>query len=293
MKDLTIGMAVYDDFDGVYFTLQALRLAFENENWIKFLVVDNNPDSLHGKATKDLCKETQVLYIPFDDCKGTSQSRNAVFENASTEWVMCIDSHVLLKPEGLTQVFKSKHQLKKNDLYQGIMLSQDLKTGIAEMEPKWRQGMFGAWKEVIDLDNAQLDFKFEIEMQGLGLFLCHKESWLGFNKNFIGFGGEEGYIHEKYRQNGGKVYCLTPLQWLHRFSRPDGVKYPNLWSDRIGNYFYGFLELGRRDLLDQCVKYFHGKLGTMNFGLELMKIRKRMGDDFPELFQISADSRQK
>ena len=36
---------------------------------------------------------------------------------------------------------------------------------------------------------------FEIPMQGLGMFSCRKEAWLGFNPLFNGFGGEEGYIH--------------------------------------------------------------------------------------------------
>ena len=46
MKKLTIGIPVYDDYDGVFFTLQALRFAYRLNDWIEFLVVDNNPDSI-------------------------------------------------------------------------------------------------------------------------------------------------------------------------------------------------------------------------------------------------------
>jgi hypothetical protein len=40
MVELTIGMAVYNDFDGVYFTLQALRL-YQDLDDTELLVVDN------------------------------------------------------------------------------------------------------------------------------------------------------------------------------------------------------------------------------------------------------------
>ena len=81
-------------------------------------------------------------------------------------------------------------------------------------------------------------------MQGLGLFACRKAAWPAFNDRFRGFGGEEGYIHGKFRAAGGKTLCLPYLRWLHRFGRPGGVPYPIRWEDRILNYFAGFNELG-------------------------------------------------
>jgi hypothetical protein len=67
---------------------------------------------------------------------------------------------------------------------------------------------------------------------------------LGYNKEFRGFGGEEGYIHEKYRRNGRKTLCLPFLRWLHRFERPEGISYPNNLQERYKNYLIGFRELG-------------------------------------------------
>jgi hypothetical protein len=77
-----------------------------------------------------------------------------------------------------------------------------------------------------------------------GLFACRRAAWPGFNRNFRGFGGEEGYIHEKFRQRGGRTLCLPFLRWLHRFGRPLGAPYSNRWEDRIRNYVIGFTELG-------------------------------------------------
>jgi hypothetical protein len=103
--------------------------------------------------------------------------------------------------------------------------------------------MYGIW----GTSSAGTDpdgMPFEITMQGLGLFACRRDAWPGFNPAFRGFGGEEGYIHEKFRQRGGRALCLPFLRWMHRFGRPMGVPYVNRWDDRIRNYFIGFRELG-------------------------------------------------
>ena len=78
----------------------------------------------------------------------------------------------------------------------------------------------------------------------LGLFACRRTAWPGFNPKFRGFGGEEGYIHEKIRQRGGRTLCLPFLRWMHRFGRPLGAPYVNRWEDRMRNYVIGFTELG-------------------------------------------------
>jgi glycosyltransferase involved in cell wall biosynthesis len=85
--------------------------------------------------------------------------------------------------------------------------------------------------------------EFEIFAQGLGLFFTSKRSWLGFNEHCRGFGGEECYIHEKYRKAGRKALCLPFLKWLHRFARPDGVKYELTIDNKVRNYILEFTEL--------------------------------------------------
>lgn len=88
------------------------------------------------------------------------------------------------------------------------------------------------------------DEPFEIPAQGLGLFACRKEVWPGFNPRFRDFGGEECYIHEKFRQMGKTTVCLPFLKWLHRFERPAGLPYQAPWESRIMNYLIGHMELG-------------------------------------------------
>jgi hypothetical protein len=123
------------------------------------------------------------------------------------------------------------------------MLYDDLKGFATHFDLVWRSQMWGIW--ATDNRGKNPDGEpFEIPAQGLGLFACRKDSWLGFNPHFRGFGGEEGYIHEKYRLAGKKTLCLPFLRWLHRFGRPNGIAYPLTAENKVRNYFIGHLEVG-------------------------------------------------
>jgi len=131
----------------------------------------------------------------------------------------------------------------EGNLLQGPMLYDDLKGYATHFDLVWREQMWGIWGT--DERGGHVNNEpFEIPAQGLGLFACRKDSWLGFNPFFRGFGGEEGYIHEKYRKAGKKTLCLPFLQWMHRFGRPNGIKYPITLDNKVRNYFIGHLELG-------------------------------------------------
>jgi len=95
---------------------------------------------------------------------------------------------------------------------------------------------------------------FEIPAQGLGLFTCRREAWLGFSREFRQFGGEEMYIHHKYKQAGRKTVCLPFLRWGHRFGRPGGATYPLTSYGKVRNYVIGLQELGLP--LDRLKEHF-------------------------------------
>lgn len=247
MKKLTIGSAVYDDFDGVYFSYQSIRLN-NQDIWdeLDLLIIDNNPDSAQGKATKSFCEKTKhIRYIPYTEKKSTAV-RNEIFKNAEGEFCMSIDCHVLFEPDTIKKLiayFNWNNESK--DLFQGPMF-YDVINGhdpCTHMDRVWRHHMLGTWG-YDERGNKADNEPFEIPMHGLGIFACRTDAWLGFNENFIGFGGEEGYIHSKYKKAGHKTMCLPFLRWLHRFDRPAGVKYPLVLEHRIKNYFIGYKELG-------------------------------------------------
>lgn len=241
---LTIGMATYDDFDGVYFTIQSMRLYHpEVLADVEFVVVDNHPDGPCSNALKDLERSiANYRYIPMQDAVGTAQSRNRVFEEASGEYVLCVDCHVMIAPGALKRLldyFAANPDTR--DLLQGPLLYDDLRTVSGRFDMKWSRGFHGVLLKVLDGIDPDAP-PFEIEAHGLGLFACRRAAWPGFHPGFRGFGAEEGYIHAKFRRLGGQVLNLPFLRWLHPFPRPMGVPYPNNWIDRVHNYLLSFRE---------------------------------------------------
>ena len=241
---LTIGMATYDDYDGVYFTVQSLRMnnaALMDQ--IELLIVDNHPDGACGADLKALENISPNLrYVPFFGQSGTAV-RDFIFAQASGDFVLCLDCHVLLVPGALQHFIEYiEANPQASDLLQGPLVYDGLEQAATHFEPVWRKGMYGIWADSVEPPDPASE-PFEILMQGLGLFACRRDRWPGFNTRFKGFGGEEGYIHEKFRQQGDRTLCLPFLQWVHRFSRPMGVPYGPSWKDRIRNYTIGFREL--------------------------------------------------
>lgn len=264
-RKLTIGMAAFDEYDGTYFTIQAIRLFHpEVTRDTEILLVDNNPHGPSGHAYRKLASWVDGFrYIPHAEWRGTSV-RDVIFREARTPYVLCLDAHVMLAAGTIGKLiaYFDAHP-DTGDLLQGPLMRDDLVVLGTHFAPEWRDGMYGTW--ALDQRGLQEDADpFEIPMQGLGLFACRKEAWRGFNPRFRGFGGEEGYIHEKFRQAGHRTLCLPFLRWLHRFGRPDGVRYPTQWIDRIINYHLGFRELG----LDPSPidAHFRAHLGDAPFG---------------------------
>jgi hypothetical protein len=272
-RRLTVGMATYDEYDGVYFTIQSIRTHHpELKNAIEFIVIDNNPTGPCAEALKQLGNWIDgYRYIPLRDWQGTAV-RDAVFEHASCEIVMCVDPHVLIVPGALSRLLDYCQATPgSRDLLQGPVLYDDLRSISTHFEPRWQAGMYGVWE--FDPRGADPNSPaFDIPMQGLGLFVCRRTAWPGFNRAFRGFGGEEGYIHEKIRQRGGRTLCLPFLRWLHRFARPLGLPYPNRWDDRLRNYFIGHTELGLNTVALEA--HFAELLGSENAARILEQVRK-------------------
>ncbi len=245
-KLLTIGMATYDDFDGVYFSLQSIRMHHDliGRDDIEYIVVDNNPDGKHGIEVKKLVENwAKAKYIPYK-YKTSTAVRNEIFRNATGKYCISMDCHVLFfngAINSLLDYYKDNPDCK--NIVHGPLVYDDLKSISTHFKPGWGAGMYGKWDT--NREAIEKNVPFEIPMQGLGVFSCETKNWRKFNKLFRGFGGEEGYIHEKFRKFGGKAICVPGFKWLHRFARPNGVKYPLCWEDRIWNYFVGWLELTR------------------------------------------------
>lgn len=255
---LTIGLATYDDYDGVYFTIQALRMyqsVYSDQTEI--IVIDNNPGSVHGKATKQLVQQIGGRYIP-DTTTSSSFNKYKIVEHATGKYVLIVDCHVLLQPGAIDSLLEHYEQHPNcRDLIQGPLLHDDLITVSTHFAPGWSGHMWGTWSTNIEAYSTEKPF--EIPMQGMGLLSFERSNWPGISKHFRGFGGEEGYISERFRQRGGTNICIPRLKWVHRFNRPNGVPFPLMLEDRIWNYFIGYLDLYKDAAHERVVdtyKYF-------------------------------------
>lgn len=254
----TIGMPCYNNFTEVYFTVQSLRM-YHNLKDCEILVIDNFGDTMLEKFIKSIRSDT-VRYEQYKDIAGVSAAKNRVFECAKGEFVLCMDSHIMIVPGALDK------EPKGDDLVQGPNILNSMNGYRCAWVDKWNAGMWGVWDVVV----KELPKKpFEIWAQGAGFFATRRSSWLGFHKGFRGFGGETGYIQEKYRKAGRNVWCYPNMQWVHLFynqGRP--IPYTAYTVDKVRNYIIGFKELGR----------------------DLEPIRKEFGD---ELFRRAKHSMEK
>lgn len=292
---LTIGFAAFDDFYGLWPTIQALRIQNKGVmHQCEIIVVDNNPAGSHAAPTKDLVgwvngagDVTQARYITLPTPVGTSAPRQMIFDEAEGDYVLCMDSHILLDDDHSQSppLARLLNYYDRNpdtrDLLQGPMLYDGLKTVSTHWDDVWRSEMWGTWNTDPRGDPTSTEYSddpFEIFACGLGVFTCSKAAWKevgGFNPKFRGFGGEEGYIHTKFRQHGHKCLCLPWFRWAHRFGRPTGVKYPlSLW-DKARNYAIGHAELGLP--FERMTRHFlagldeQGNIRTNETGLPVTK----------------------
>jgi glycosyltransferase involved in cell wall biosynthesis len=192
-------MATYGDFSGVYFTIQSLRL-YHDLTDVEILVVDNKGDK-RLKNWISYWGKNLVTYQCCNEVVGTTVPRDMVFRYATGDYVICVDSHVLLYPGALDRLWNG------DALVHGPMMYDDGKSCTTEMKDEWRSNMWGIWADARNYLELPEE-PFSIWGHGLGLFGCRRDSWLGFNKDFRGFGGEEGYIHVKYRQAGREITSL-------------------------------------------------------------------------------------
>jgi glycosyltransferase involved in cell wall biosynthesis len=236
---LTIGTTSCKNFAETWFTVQALRL-FHDLADTEILIVDNAGDD-RLRSFVDAWAQRDVRYVRWTDRQGTAPAKDRIFAEARGEWVIVIDSHVMLAP-GAVEAFRRWTAAHPDcrDLLHGPMLYDDLVATADAMNDEWRGHMWGTWRTRTTEPDTE---PYEIPMHGMGLFACRRDAWLGFNSEFRGFGGEEGYIHEKYRRSGRRVMCLPFLRWLHLF-REGAPPYPLNLTDRIHNYRVGFAELG-------------------------------------------------
>jgi hypothetical protein len=243
---LTLSMATYDDYDGVYFTVQSLRLHHRLPEGTEIVILDNNPTSAHGLALAHFSKTAPGIRIVEVTRRKSSFVKYDIATVAAGDVILGLDCHVLLQP-GFIEALLAYWAAHPDscDMLTGPLLYNDLKATSVKMEPRWRGHDFGCWAD----DHAAMvaGLPFPVEMQGMGCFSFLKTHFPKINPAFSGFGAEEWYVAEKVRQHGGRVVCHPQLGWNHRFDWPHRT-FPLRLTDKVRNYYLGWLELyGRLD----------------------------------------------
>ncbi|MBN8420106.1 MAG: glycosyltransferase [Verrucomicrobia bacterium] len=238
---LTISMATHDDYDGVYFTIQSLRLHHDLPQNTEFIILDNNPNSNHGQALLLFSKWVpDARVIPVTD-RTSSFVKYDAFHHARGDVILGLDCHVLLQ-RGFISSMLSYWQTNSDsrEMLTGPLLYNDLKATSVKMEPRWRGHDFGTWGN--DPDAMAKGVPFEIPMMGMGCFSMLKKTVPTLASGFSGFGAEEWYLAEKVRQNGGRVICHPSLGWNHRFDWPKRM-FPLTLEDKVRNYYRGWFDI--------------------------------------------------
>lgn len=146
---LTIGMATYDDFHGVYFTIQALRL-YHDLTDVELLVVDTGSgkvsEMLQGLLANAQPGNAGARYVHAPESAGTQPSRDRLFREARGEAVMSLDCHVLLAPGAVEKLLAwyDAHP-DSRDLLTGPMLMDNLRSMATIYQDFWRGGNWGIW----------------------------------------------------------------------------------------------------------------------------------------------------
>lgn len=262
---LTVGMPTYGDFPGVFMSITSITTYHQEVlPYIEIVVVDNGYGDQrvadHSRDTENLINNLQrnnirARYIRYNQVIGTAAAKQKVVEEAAAPWTLLMDSHVILPAGTLSKVldFVSNASNNDNNLYHGTLLSETQQPIATHFDDVWRGEMWGIWG--LDHQGIYPNGKpFVIFASGLGLALFRTASWPNFHPSFKGFGGEEVYIHMKYRRQGGQVYCIPWLRWIHRFGRTGSSAPPATIIDKVRNYIIGHKDLGLS--LDRVYNHF-------------------------------------
>lgn len=243
---LTLGTACANDPHGLRWTLQILfnhHRQMMTSGEIEFIVIDN----ADCKRTQAVAEKYGVKCIVDTSVRGTAYPRDLLFRKASGRFVGCMDCHIDIYPGVLGRLADYLNaNPDSRDMLQGPLMTERggiMWTEFIDHHPdgneRWGDGMLGQGHA---REHDPAGPGFEIQSQGLFFFVIRKDVFLevgGFNPAMRGFGGEEGYIHEKIRRAGGKCLCLPWMKAWHAFKfGGEEPPYPALRLDMFKNYLH-------------------------------------------------------
>lgn len=252
---LTVAIPTYDDYERLRLTVHSLKLHHKGLGF-EILVFDN-----FGCAkTRAFCEKAGVKYVVDSRVKGTCYAKSRAIQESEGQFVLVIDSHVLVGCDGVKklQEYLSKLGPDKNDILHGPLVSDKGVIIATEMICQWQGEAWGVWHDRTKSETIPLEEgPTLIWSHGCGLFCVRRSTWPGYHPRCEGFGGEEGVIQSLYRVRGGQALLLPFLTWTHSFNEAATVKHVIRAEDKFRNYLLNIGFLGDRyQIWSDCITHF-------------------------------------
>lgn len=226
----------------LWFTLHSLL--FENLVGVEILVVDNNPGQLKEGDCADIAQKfgPPVSYRIGNAVQSPYYPRNCGADSAQGDWLLFLDSHVMLQP-GWSRILEARTRVltedggddnwyPKRSLVHFPVGSRNQRSWSGHYRMSIETDFWGHWGPAA---RGPEEPPYRIAASGIWALLTRKADWetvRGFNEEFRGYGGGEVYIHLKYWRMGGQVLMDPSVRGVHWSGRRS---YPQRWEDRIRN----------------------------------------------------------
>ena len=246
---LCIGMATHGEFDGVWFTIQALRMYHGRGR--RGRVVRRHRQRSARRRPPPRCERSATGSRAIATSRSTAAPgtavRDLVFREADADVVCCVDSHVLLAPgalEALRDWFDAHPD--SLDLLQGPLLHDDLdlERAVTHLEPTWGAGMFGQWARDARLDDPG---RRAVRDRDAGPRRVRVPAQrLAGAQPAAARVRRRGGLPARDVPPARRPGAVPPAAARGRTGSRDrpGISYPNRWEDRIRNYLVAWGELG-------------------------------------------------
>jgi len=157
---ITIGLATFNDWEGVWATVQSVFLHndWDSPNDVEVIIVDTSPPgSEHRRLVQGLSAQHggRVKYLSLEGVVGTTLPRDTIFQHASAPTVVVMDCHVMCPPNTLKRAMEwFEANPDTPHLYHGPMFYDSLTNYAVQVSDQFRGHMWGTWARVRQSPNG-------------------------------------------------------------------------------------------------------------------------------------------
>ena len=207
MPALTIGIIHHERLRTLRATISALQRDHDLRD-VEILVCDTKRSK---KARKWVRRQQGIRYVA-SSLRQPGNALDQVFELAHADVVVVLQDPVRLRKDALASLrdYFTNHPDSRNLVHGPLMRGNTVVS--THSDPYWRRNTWGSAAR--DARGGRADGEaFVVPMQESGVFSCRRDAWPGMPVLWRGYGGEAGFLQERFRRNGGQVVCLPGFRW--------------------------------------------------------------------------------